>query len=145
MSLPSFARPMGRWTHALLAAAVMLAPTVAQAQFLERRPGLAIAQTVLKVCDSDIARVCSGVVPGGGRIAQCLLRQPEQLSSDCRRFIGEFKSAQNTLFACTADARRLCAGTMPGGGRVVACLNRQRDALSRDCARALDEAEQVGR
>jgi len=136
---------MDRWTHALLAAAVMLVPTVAQAQFLERRPGMAIAQTTLKVCGGDIARVCSGVVPGGGRIAQCLMSQPEQLSSDCRRFLGELKSARNTWLACTADAQRLCAGTVPGGGRVVACLNRQRDALSRDCARALDEAEQVGR
>lgn len=145
MSLPSFFRPTLRAARALAAAAVLLTPNLAQAQLLEGRPGLAFARAALEVCGGDISRVCSGVAPGGGRIAQCLMSQQEKLSPDCRRFVAEAKSAQNTLFACASDAKRFCATTLPGGGRVVACLSRQRDAISRDCARALDEAAALSR
>ncbi|HWV82956.1 MAG TPA: cysteine rich repeat-containing protein [Hyphomicrobiaceae bacterium] len=145
MTLPSFFRPTFRAAHALVAAALLLTPGLAQAQLLERRPGLAFARAALEVCGGDVSRVCGGVAPGGGRIAQCLISQQEKLSPDCRRFVTEAKSAQNTMFACASDAKRLCATTLPGGGRVVACLSRQRDAISRDCARALDEAAALSR
>ena len=92
MSLPSFFRPTLRAARALAAAAVLLTPNLAQAQLLEGRPGLAFARAALEVCGGDISRVCSGVAPGGGRIAQCLMSQQEKLSPDCRRFVAEAKS-----------------------------------------------------
>ena len=35
-------------------------------------------------CGPDIARLCRGVPPGGGRIARCLTTQPAALSPMCR-------------------------------------------------------------
>lgn len=145
MLQPSTARFLARNARAIIAAAVLMFPTVAQAQFPEGRPGLAFARAALEVCGGDISRVCSGVAPGGGRLAQCLMSQQDKLSPDCRRFVVEAQSAQDTMFACAVDAKRLCASTLPGGGRIVACLSRQRQAISRDCARALDEAAAIGR
>lgn len=145
MQLPSFIRSLRRTAGALLAATLLMAPGVAHAQFLEGRPGLAFARAALEVCGGDISRVCNGVAPGGGRLAQCLMSQMDKLSTDCRRFVAEARSAQSTMFACAVDAKRLCANTLPGGGRVAACLNRQREAISRDCARSLDEAAAIGR
>lgn len=146
MPPPSFIRFLRRNARTLLAAAtVLMVPTVAHAQFLDGRPGLAFARAALEVCGGDISRVCNGVAPGGGRLAQCLMSQQDKLSPDCRRFVAEAQSAQSTMFACAVDAKRLCANTLPGGGRIVSCLNRQRDAISRDCARALDEAAAIGR
>jgi hypothetical protein len=145
MPPPFFIRFLRRCARNLLAATVLMVPTVAHAQFLDGRPGLAFARAALEVCGGDISRVCSGVAPGGGRLAQCLMSQQDKLSPDCRRFVAEAQSAQSTMFACAVDAKRLCANTLPGGGRIVSCLNRQRDAISRDCARALDEAAAIGR
>jgi hypothetical protein len=145
MQLLSLSRLMRRKVHTLIAAVVLLAPTVAQAQFLEGRPGLAFARAALEVCGGDISRVCSGIAPGGGRIAQCLMTQHDKHSPDCRRFVAETQSAQNAMLACAADTKRLCSSTLPGGGRAIACLNRQRNTISRDCARALDEAASIGR
>jgi hypothetical protein len=145
MPPPFFIRFLRRSARNLLAATVLMVPTVAHAQFIDGRPGLAFARAALEVCGGDISRVCSGIAPGGGRLAQCLMSQQNKLSPDCRRFVAEAQSAQSTMFACAVDAKRLCANTLPGGGRIVSCLNRQRDAISRDCARALDEAAAIGR
>jgi hypothetical protein len=144
MPLPSLCRSLCL-ARAIIAAAVLAAPGVAQAQFLDSRPGIAFARAALEVCGGDIARFCGAVAPGKGRITQCLASQHDKLSPECRRVLAEAKSARNATFACAADARWLCASTLPGGGRIVACLNSQRDALSPDCARALDEAAAIGR
>jgi hypothetical protein len=134
-----------RLAQAALTATILFPPSLAQAQGIQWRPGLAFGRAALQVCGSDIARQCSGTVPGGGRIAQCLMDARDKLSPDCRRFVREAMSAQTTLFACAADAHQHCGSTQPGGGRVVSCLNEKRAAISRDCARALDEAASLGR
>ncbi len=138
-------RCVHRLAQAALAAAILLTPTTTFAQGHDWRPGFAFGRAALQVCGGDISRLCNGVVPGGGRIAQCLVDLQDKLSPDCRRFVREARSAQATLFACAADARQHCANTVPGGGRVVACLNEKRTAISRDCSRALDEAAAIGR
>jgi len=39
-------------------------------------------------CGPDIARLCRGVPPGGGRIVRCLTTQPAALSPMCRVHFG---------------------------------------------------------
>lgn len=40
-------------------------------------------------CEADAAKFCRWVVPGGGRIVQCMLEHIEDLSSTCRQKIRE--------------------------------------------------------
>lgn len=102
---------------------------------------LSFAQAGMRHCGGDVSRLCSGVFPGGGRIAQCLLNQYERLSPSCRSFVDKGRSAQRVLFACEADAQRFCSDVPRGQGRVVFCLNDNRQRISRSCAHALDRAE----
>ncbi len=38
-------------------------------------------------CVADAARLCPGVIPGGGRIILCLASQADQISEGCRTAI----------------------------------------------------------
>jgi hypothetical protein len=52
---------------------------------LEKR---AMAQaSVLKICDRDISRVCSGVQPGDGNILDCILRAQRTVSAQCNQAV----------------------------------------------------------
>ncbi len=37
-----------------------------------------------QACEDDVMRLCKGVVPGGGRILQCLKDHENELSPECR-------------------------------------------------------------
>jgi cysteine rich repeat protein len=63
--------------HAGLLAAAMLAP-----------PGPAVAQSdAMALCKADIARLCPGVEPGGGRIVGCLKEHKMEVSVGCAKAI----------------------------------------------------------
>jgi hypothetical protein len=38
---------------------------------------------VVRACSGDVERLCSGILPGGGRIKACLKEKMSQLSADC--------------------------------------------------------------
>ena len=63
---------------AIIAAALLLSTSGAMAQM---RPG---AQAVLKACKPDIARFCSQVPPGQGRIKACMKEHIHELSEPCK-------------------------------------------------------------
>ena len=48
-----------------------------------RREAEALLKSHAQSCQSDIASLCSGTVPGEGRIAKCLLDQRSSLSQTC--------------------------------------------------------------
>ena len=48
----------------------------------------AVAQrAVLQTCKPDIARFCSHVSPGGGRIKACMKRHAQELSPPCKEAV----------------------------------------------------------
>jgi hypothetical protein len=63
---------------AITSAILLLSASGAMAQM---RPG---AQAVLKACKPDIARFCSQVPPGQGRIKACMKEHLPELSEPCK-------------------------------------------------------------
>jgi cysteine rich repeat protein len=59
-------------------AVLLLSASSAMAQM---RPG---AQAVLQACKPDIARFCSQVPPGQGRIKACMKEHLQELSEPCK-------------------------------------------------------------
>jgi hypothetical protein len=49
----------------------------------------ATAQTMAErmACQSDFAKYCPGVKPGGGRVIACLAKQKDKLSPECQKVI----------------------------------------------------------
>src|SRR5215470_12354283 len=81
-------------------------------------------------CKRDIAKFCSQVKSGGGRIARCLGQYTDQLSATCKQHI---TGAAEVDQACEDDVHKLCPKVKPGGGRVVACLKENQAKVSASC------------
>lgn len=90
----------------------------------------------IRSCGGDIARFCGRIVPGQGRIMQCLADSYDNVSAPCQGFMDRLFSIRNAQLACAPDAERLCPGIVPGGGRIAACLIEQEDDMSEQCRKA---------
>jgi hypothetical protein len=66
-----------------LAAVLVLSSGVALAADQPPSTGLRAA------CKADVEKLCSGVQPGGGRIAGCLKQNEAQVSAACKDAIGK--------------------------------------------------------
>lgn len=122
----------------IVALAIAYLPTPAAADDGLGRATL--IQGAMRACGGDAARLCADVVPGDGRIAQCLLDQEDQLSPECHTFVTRTRAMNGTVLACAADTQRYCSDVPLGGGRVVRCLESKRNLISLECSDALDEA-----
>ena len=51
--------------------------------------GSAFAQTAAEqaACKADYQKFCSGVMPGGGRVLECLAKQKDKLSPACQKVV----------------------------------------------------------
>lgn len=95
----------------------------------------------VRACAGDIVELCDDVVPGGGRLVQCLMDQQNIISFRCRAAINRLMDSRDALAACNAAAARLCPNVSPGGGRIYDCLSRQRSHLPQLCRQALRDVE----
>lgn len=57
---------------------------------LQRTPSV---QTALVACAADRERLCSGVMPGGGRIVNCLAQRVRELTPACHAALQNAQSA----------------------------------------------------
>jgi hypothetical protein len=76
--------------RALLTAGVLALAAPAFAQTNPQQP--TGAQGLMQACGSDIQNFCSGVTPGGGRIASCLRPHLRQLSPECKGQLVEMRA-----------------------------------------------------
>lgn len=120
---------------------VLAAVVSSQFTLIAKASEASLMRQGMRSCGGDVSRFCSGILPGDGRIAKCLLNHRAKLSASCSAFMEKTKSAQTLMFACQADAQRHCDSVKPGNGRIVSCLNEKRNEISKTCADALSEAE----
>ncbi|HSZ53741.1 MAG TPA: cysteine rich repeat-containing protein [Caulobacteraceae bacterium] len=84
---------------ALISLGAASAQAPAGAQNMSDAEAKAVAQKVVMACESDIARLCPNVPPGGGQVIQCLKAQKAQVSFHCKRAIFQAKQAKNAADA----------------------------------------------
>ena len=96
----------------------------------------AASEALGKPCAEDIAKLCPGVKPGGGRIAQCLQGKADQVSAACKARIEQAKEVNQ---ACFADAEKFCSDIPPGAGRVAVCVQQHEAELSQACRAHLQQ------
>jgi hypothetical protein len=90
-------------------------------------------------CREDVARLCPGVAPRGGRLIRCLQRHAAELSPGCRAAAASFEERLARHQPCLADRERLCTSTRAGEGRMMRCLLAHREALSDPCRAVIGE------
>ena len=90
-----------------------------------------------KPCAEDVAKLCPGVKPGSGRIAQCLQGKSEQVSPACKARMDQAKEIGQ---ACLSDAEKFCSEIPPGAGRVAVCIQQHEGELSQTCRTFLQQA-----
>ncbi len=90
-----------------------------------------VIDRVMASCRPDYHRLCSYVVPGGGRVARCLLDHETELAPPCLRSI----KLAYAMEVCMPDYRRFCDGLAPRGGQVLGCLGSRFDTLAPECQR----------
>jgi Golgi apparatus protein 1 len=98
-------------------------------------------------CRADAERLCQGVEPGKGRVAQCLKEKEAQVSSECKAHMDKMHEAMQARMqafneACKDDVERHCKGVEPGQGRMVGCLRKNETSLSDSCRQQLAKMDE---
>jgi hypothetical protein len=117
-----------RFAQTALAGALLAAGAYAGAQ----------QETIARgACQPDVERLCTGVQPGQGRIATCLMDKQAELSPECTQEIAQMRArAKAFAQACKGDIEKHCKGMRPGGGKLATCLKEHQAQLSAGCKEA---------
>jgi hypothetical protein len=78
-----------------LAIAALLAATIAGSAASSANAQGNQSRELRQACSADVRSVCAGVMPGGGRIKQCMTEKFDQLSDGCKAALKD-KQAQST-------------------------------------------------
>jgi Golgi apparatus protein 1 len=100
------------------------------------------AQRALDPCVFDMQTFCGDVEPGAGRMLECLHKNDQHLSANCKEAMAGVKQKAaakrgNRINACQADIDKLCKDVPRGGGRLAECLRSHSSQLSAACKEAL--------
>ena len=87
-------------------------------------------------CLKDAKTMCPGVVPGGGKIRDCLKTHIKDLSDECKDVLVKAVNVK----ACADDVKQHCADIKAGEGRLEACMKSHVADLSDACKVALANA-----
>jgi hypothetical protein len=103
--------------------------------------GAAHAEGLLESCSTDIAKFCSEVTPGNGRVISCLYAHEDKLTESCDAASADFGDMIDSFFfglrqayqTCAPDIEKHCSGVKMGQGRLISCLAENQATLGKDC------------
>jgi hypothetical protein len=143
---------MVRGRTILLMLAVVASPTLAAAQALRVNAAQNMtygdaAALLAKSCGAEIEANCRGVNLDAVRLRECLSRNTDALSPQCKNdYLGAFDAIQKRINAritvanaCTHEIVKLCNGSTKETSKSVPCLTTAH-GVSRNCTAAMDEA-----
>jgi hypothetical protein len=93
-----------------------------------------------EACQADVAQLCPGVAPGGGRLLKCLTKNDYALTGRCLAEVNKVETAKeqvlNVKRLCEGDVKRLCPATGGQAGEFLTCLEAKEAQLSPECKAA---------
>jgi hypothetical protein len=143
---------MVRGRTILLILALALTPQLASAQAMR----IGSAQTmsfgdstalIAQSCGADIEANCRGVNLDANRLRECLSRNTDAISSQCRSdYLRAFDAIQKRVAnrvtvanVCTREIVKLCNGSTKETSKSIPCLTTVK-GVSRNCLQAMDDA-----
>lgn len=91
-------------------------------------------------CADVISKYCSGVIPGGGRIKQCLDKHMDETSIACQDWLAGMKQkADDMNRACFDEIAAFCNAGKPDQASIVQCLQERYVNLRQDCREKLSD------
>jgi hypothetical protein len=103
----------------------------------DKQKAKALIAEFSEACQADVAQLCPGVAPGGGRLLKCLTKNDYALSRSCLAEVTKVETAKQQVLdvkrLCEGDAQRLCPGTGGHAGQVLTCLQTNQAQLSPEC------------
>jgi hypothetical protein len=131
---------------------VAVSPSLASAQALRVNAAQNMtygdaAALLAKSCGAEIEANCRGVNLDAVRLRECLSRNTDVLSAQCKQsYLGAFDAIQKRINAritvanaCTREIVKLCNGSTKETSKSVPCLTTAK-GVSRNCIQAMDEA-----
>jgi hypothetical protein len=99
-------------------------------------------------CAKDIDTNCRGVNLDPGRLKECLARNQDSVSAQCKiDYVRAFDAIQKRVVArsvvrkiCERDAFKLCGGTQKVDGEVLECILAATRGVSAKCSQAIGDA-----
>ncbi len=128
----------------LLLIIALAAPSIASAQTMTFEDASAL---LAQSCSADIEANCRGVNLDSNRLRECLSRNRDALSAQCKiDYLRAFDGIQkriaartNVANACTREIVKLCAGSTKETSKSIPCLATTRGVSNR-CIQAMGEA-----
>ena len=105
------------------------------------------AALIAQSCGADIEANCRGVSFDTNRLRECLSRNADVVSPQCRTdYLRAFDAIQKRIAArvgvanaCSREIVKLCNGSTKETSRSIACLSTAH-GVSRNCMQAMDDA-----
>jgi hypothetical protein len=131
--------------RSLLLVVVLAAPSLAAAQTMSFEDATAILG---KSCGADIESNCRGVNLDAARLKDCLYRNQDSVSAQCRAdYIRAFDAIQKRIAAraavaklCEREASKLCGGVPKQDGKALGCILAATRGVSARCNQAIGDA-----
>jgi hypothetical protein len=143
---------MVRGRTILLLLALLMSPSLAAAQAMRVNAAQNMtygdsAALLAKSCGAEIEANCRGVNLDTTRLRECLSRNTDALSPECKQnYLGAIDAIQKRINArvtvanaCSREIVKLCSGSTKETSKSVPCLITAK-GVSRNCNQAMDEA-----
>ena len=132
------------WGGSILFIVALAAPSLAVAETISFGDAAAL---LAKSCAAEITANCRGVNFDANRLKECLSRNQDALSQQCKvDYLRSLDAIQKRVAARTAVANacareivKLCAGSTKETSKSVPCLTTA-SGVSRNCLQAMDDA-----